>query len=178
MKNMERIRFKRIVKEHKDFIYNYAFYFTGTREDAEDLTQEVLLRIWQNMDTVRKGMTKSWISKVTRNLCIDWARRRKARPDMAGSLESEDHDRIPSLVIKEPGVEGKELRKHIEKAIAMLPEKLRSAIILREVEDLKYEEISEVLNIPLNSVKSYIHRGRRLLREQLSTLYTDEYCRR
>ena len=70
-----------------------------------------------------------------------------------------------------------ELRKMIERAIAELPEKLRSVIILREIEDLKYEEISDVLDMPVNSVKSYIHRGRRLMRTRLSSIYKDEYHR-
>ena len=177
LKMIKKNRFKRIIKEQKNFVYNYAYYFTGTREDAEDLTQEVLLKIWQNMDTVRKGITKSWVSAVTRNLCIDWARRKSVRPDMSTSVEPEDFEQFPSPSLEVSGAEQEELRGHIEAAIGRLPEKIRSAIILREIEDLKYEEISEVLDIPLNSVKSYIHRGRRMLREQLSPLYKNEYCR-
>jgi len=175
---IQKIRFKGFVTAYKDFIFNYAYYFTGTREDAEDVTQEVLLKIWQNMDRLQKGMTKSWVSTVTRNLCIDWARRRGARPDMTASGEPEELERIPLRSCGEHGVDRNELRGHIEEAISRLPETLRSVIILREIEDLKYEEISDALNIPLNSVKSYIHRGRRMLREELSPLYKDEFCRR
>jgi RNA polymerase sigma factor (sigma-70 family) len=178
LKMTEKVRLKRIIKEHKDFIFTYAYYFTGTREDAEDMTQEVLLKIWQNMDMVRKGITRSWISTVTRNVCIDWARRRGARPDMTTSGEPEELDRLPSLSMGQSGAERAELRKHLKAAIARLPEKIRSTIILREIEGWKYEEIGEMLNMPLNSVKSYIHRGRRMLREQLSHLYQDELCGR
>ena len=172
---MKKAQFKRVVKQYKDFIHSYAYYFTGTQEDAEDLTQEVLLKIWENMDSLRFGLTKSWVSKVTRNLCIDWLRRRGARPETPISFESEDREFEVSAPLEESDVEREELKKNIEVAITKLPEKLRSVIILREIEDLKYEEISEVLNIPINSVKSYIHRGRRLLREQLSVIYENDY---
>ena len=174
---MKKAQFKRVVNQHKDFIYSYAYYFTGTCEDAEDLTQEVLLRIWENMDSLRFGLTKSWISKVTRNICIDWLRRRGARPETPLSFESEDRELDVPAPFHEPEVERDELRRTIEKAIAKLPEKLRSVIILREIEDLKYEEISDVLDMPINSVKSYIHRGRRLMRDQLSSIYKNEYSR-
>ena len=175
---IQKIRFKSIANAYKDFIFTYAYYFTGTREDAEDVTQEVLLKIWQNMDTLRKGITKSWVSTVTRNLCIDWARWRTARPDMTIAADAEDDDQFSAPPVHISTAEQNELRSTIEKAIARLPEQLRSVVILREIEELKYEEISEVLDIPLNSVKSYIHRGRRLLREQLTALYKDDYCRR
>lgn len=172
---MNTAQFKRVVKQYKDFIYSYSYYFSGTHEDAEDLTQEVLIRIWENMDSLRLGPTKSWVSKVTRNVCIDWARRRRARPEAPVSLQSEDCEFDFPAPFEESGAEKEEMKRNIKKAIAKLPEKLKSVIILREIEDLKYEEISDVLNMPLNSVKSYIHRGRRLLREQLSAIYEDEY---
>ena len=172
---MKKAQFKRVVKQYKDFIYSYAYYSTGTHEDAEDLTQEVLLKIWENMDSLRFGLTKSWVSKVTRNLCIDWSRRRNVRPETPVPLGPEEGDLAFPSPSEEPYFERAELRRKIEEAIAKLPEKLRSVIILREIEDLKYEEISDVLNLPLNSVKSYIHRARRLLREQLSPIYENEY---
>ena len=172
---MNEAQFKRVVKQYKDFIYSYAFYFSGTREDAEDLTQEVLIRIWENLGSLRLGPTKSWVSKVTRNMCIDWERRRRARPETPVALQSEDCEFDVPAPFEETGAEKEEMRRNIEKTIAKLPEKLKSVIILREIEDMKYEEISDVLSMPINSVKSYIHRGRRMLREQLSAIYEDEY---
>ncbi|MFQ6093620.1 MAG: RNA polymerase sigma factor [bacterium] len=175
---MKEIQFERVVRQYKDLIYSYAYYFSGTREDAEDLTQEVLLRIWQSLDSIRVGPTKSWVSKVTRNLCIDWARRKRTRLDSPISLEARNRDEGLRAPLVEPSAERADLRRRIEGAIARLPEKLRTVIILREIGDLKYEEISQVLDMPLNSVKSYIHRGRRLLRERLRALYEDQYLRR
>ena len=174
---MRQSQFKRIVRQYKDFIYNYAYYFTGLREDAEDLTQEVLLRMWHHVDSLRLGPTKSWVATVTRNMCIDWARRRRPEADSPVPLETEDRHLELGAPLEEAGAERGELREKIEEAIAQLPEKVRSVIILREIEDMKYEEISHVLNMPLNSVKSHIHRGRRLLRERLRVLYESEYQR-
>ena len=84
---MKRACFKKIVDKHKDWIYSYALYFLGNRMDAEDVTQEVLIRAWQNIDTIHQRKTKAWLTRVTYNLCNDYARRRKAR---ANVMQSED----------------------------------------------------------------------------------------
>ena len=114
---MKKAQFKRAVKQYKDFVYSYAYYFTGTREDAEDIAQEVLLKIWENMDALRFGLTKSWVSKVTRNLCIDWLRRRGARPETPLSLDTEERDLDFPAPSEEPHVEREELRRNIKKAV-------------------------------------------------------------
>ncbi len=178
MKPMKRNRFEHIARQYKDFIYNYAYYFCGTREDAEDLTQEVLLRIWQNMDCLELGLTKSWVSTVTRNLCVDWSRRKSSRPEDPLGPENEEFILETLSARHEPGAEETDLRHIMEQKISQLPEQVRDVIILREIEDRCYEEISEMLNMPLNTVKSYIHRGRRMLRRQLSALHEDIERRR
>ena len=164
-----------IMKQQKDFIYSYAYYFSGSRENAEDLTQEVLIKIWQNLESVKNGPKRAWVAKVTRNLCIDWARSGKLKNRALVPLD----ERLPEPSVSarhvEQAVERRDLRKRIEAAIARLPEKLRGLIILREIQNLKYEEIAEALNMPLNTVKTNIHRGRRLLRELLSPVIEHTY---
>jgi RNA polymerase sigma-70 factor (ECF subfamily) len=167
---MKQNRFGDIMNRYKNFIFSYAYYFSGSRENAEDLTQEVLLRIWQNMDSLRVGPTKSWIAKVTRNLCIDWARRKNPASDASIPLEEVENQPKSHPRSVEQTIEREEVRSALKAAIARLPENLRTPIILREIEDMKYEEIGEALDMPLNSVKVNIHRGRRLLRERLRNL--------
>jgi len=175
---MRNFRFERIMKKYRNAIYSYAYYFSGSHEDAEDLTQEALIKIWRNMPVMRPFPGKSWVMKVTRNHCIDWARARKT--DCAGLVSpgaaahyckvSESH------IIR--NVDRNELKKKIEAAIAGLPVCLRETIILREIQGMKYEEISRALDMPLNTVRANIHRGRRLMREHLNAAYGREFQRR
>lgn len=159
---MKRIRFSRIMKTYQDSIYGYSFYILGNREDAEDITQEVLLKTWQNIDSVGKGCIKSWVMRVTKNLCIDRIRHRKLSQTIK-------HDPPPPRD-PEAGIEEREIQERVRDAIGNLPLNLRSTVVLREIQGLKYREISKILDIPLNSVKVQLWRGRKLLRQALSPM--------
>jgi RNA polymerase sigma-70 factor (ECF subfamily) len=172
---MKRARFERVMNRYKDYIYNYAHYFSGSRDHAEDLTQEVLLKIWRNFDSLREEPGKSWIHKVTRNHCIDWYKKGKKIDLSSSPLDDNDPEMNPPVFHVEQDFERQDLRSRIETAIARLPETLREIIILREIQEMKYEEISRLLDMPLNTVKVNIHRGRRLLREHLGYLYESKY---
>jgi len=165
---MNSSRFNKIVHDYKDRIYSHALYFLGDRRDAEDVTQEVLIRAWQNLHTIRQRTTKVWLMRVTHNLCIDYARRYKS---VRKVMQSEDMSVLeantPSSLIEsdpEQVVENADMSKQILSALQKLPNNLRSVVMLREIQDMKYEDISKVLNIPLNTVKVYIHRGRQELK--------------
>ena len=168
---MRKARFKKIVEQHKDRIYSHALYFLGNRPDAEDVTQEVLIRTWKNLDSIYLKTTQAWLMRVTHNLCIDYARRRKSGVTIV------QHDDLSILDTKaafsgngtdpHKDAENSDLRRQIYTALQKLPEHLRSVIMMREINDIKYEEISQALDIPLNSVKVYIHRGRNELKKAL-----------
>jgi len=159
---MKTIRFRRIARRHQDSIYSYSFYMLGNREDAEDITQEILIKTWQNIDSIGKRSIKSWIMKVTKNLCIDHIRHRRlsqiVKPDP------------PSLKDPEAIMEKREIQERVREAIGNLPLTLKSTVILREIQGLKYKEISRILEIPLSSVKVQLWRGRALLRQALSPI--------
>jgi len=169
--------FESIVEEHKDRAFTYACYFLGNREDAEDVIQEMLLRLWRNFRSIPEHAIGRWILRVTRNLCIDAARQKKRAQVVT---TTNDGGPLLETLLRDASenplraLERTNLRDQIEAAIRELPEPIRSLIILREIQDLKYEDISHVMKIPLNSVKVYIHRGRRQLREKLRSLYRDE----
>lgn len=162
-------RFETLVAEHKDAIYTFALYNLGSREEAEDTTQEVLIRLWKHLHDIKRETVAAWLRRVTRNACIDAVRRRNA---YAARVVSAGDDGVLALArstdpAPDAAHEASELRGRIGEALSQLDEPYRSIVILREVQDLKYDEISACLELPLNTVKSYLHRGRRMLRDQL-----------
>jgi RNA polymerase sigma-70 factor (ECF subfamily) len=171
---MRRAQFTEVVLAYKDRIFSQAYYFLGNRPDAEDVTQEVLLRAWQNFDDIRTPTLRAWLMRVTHNVCIDTLRRHRSRRAV---VENKDYDdearRVPADgpdYDPERSTEQRELQCQLEEAVRCLPARLRSVLIMRELMDMRYEEISMALGIPLNSVKVYIHRGRKLLRAALGEI--------
>ena len=161
--------FQKLAGRHRDRIYTFASYCLGDREEAEDVTQEVLLRLWHNWERVEEERMGAWLIHVTRNACIDAIRKRTTYRGFVGAdPEGEVTARAPS---QDPGpmaaVQAADFQRHLERALREVSEPYRSIVILREIQDLKYEEISQALDMPLNTVKVYLHRGRRMLREQL-----------
>ncbi len=161
--------FEKIAARHRDRIFTFACYCLGSREEAEDVTQEVLVRLWKNLDSLEEPRIVPWLIHVTRNACIDTLRRRRSYR----SLVAEDPEGEAMLRVASPSpgpgamAEATDFRSHVESALRELAEPYRSVVILREIQDLRYDEISAALGLPLNTVKVYLHRGRRKLRERL-----------
>lgn len=138
--------------------------------DAEDVTQEVLIRIWKNLENFNILAAKTWIMKTTHNLCLDYLRKRKndfsknpySVDDISDIIENKD-DENP---IKK--LENKIIEEKIKMKIQELPENLKSVFALYEIQGLKYKEISKALDIPINSVKVYLLRARKQLQEELN----------
>lgn len=175
-----------ILRRHGSRVYNLCHRFTGNASDAEDLTQEVMLRLYRNLGSFRatQGGLGTWILAVARNLLIDHYRRgrndrRTTSLDapVGGAAATETARPLAELVPaaggrpQEAGVWRREVREQVERALTHLSPELREAVILRDLEDLDYKEISAVLGAPEGTVKSRINRGRvelaRLLRSRL-----------
>lgn len=145
--------------------------------DADDVTQEVFIRIWQNIDTFNIMAAKTWIMKTTHNLCMDYLRKRKR----AFKNECEINDEFEESY-SDSGISGNPLLSvHLDmmadvarEAVQRLPDPLRSAFVLYELQGMKYKEISQILDIPLNSVKVYILRARKKLQEDLREYAANE----
>ncbi len=171
MSRLKQRKFKKLINQYKDLIFNQAYYVLGNHADACDISQEVMLKFWQNMDDVNRKAVKVWLIKTTKNACIDLIRRNKewASPSDRfeegggglGPLKTDESANPERLTITQ------DLKKHLHRAIGLLPPKLRTAIVLREIQDLKYEEIAQAMEEPVNTVKSHIHRGRKMLFEML-----------
>ncbi len=162
-----------LVRAHHRRVYALCYRFTGSGTDAEDLTQEVFLKIYSNLrsfDTTR-GSLQVWITTLTRNLLVDHFRRtRNLR--VTGSLDEgwneggEDRPLIPMdrLEARGPNQHDQATRRELEKmvqiALAQVSPELREAVILRDLQDMDYKEIAVVLSIPEGTVKSRISRGR------------------
>jgi RNA polymerase sigma-70 factor (ECF subfamily) len=170
--------FALIVRNHQRMVYNVAYRFLGSREEAEELAQEVFLRVYKYLKSFEgKSSLKTWIYKITVNSALNrqqWLKRRKQYQQI--SLENSDPKDEMSLENKlagsgvnpESSVLNIELQKKIECSLAALPKRLRIAIILRDIEGLSYEEISEALGINQGTVKSRIARARSAVKDALS----------
>ncbi|HEX7064107.1 MAG TPA: RNA polymerase sigma factor SigW [Bacillales bacterium] len=157
--------------QHK--VYQICFRMVGNRQEAEDLGQEAFLRAYLNIDSYDSSKKfSSWLFRIATNLSID--RLRKKKPDyhldaeIAGSEGLTMYSRLAADGdLPEDQVVSLELQETIQEEIMQLPPKYRSAIIMKYIEDLSLKEIGEVLNIPVPTVKTRIHRGREALRKRL-----------
>jgi RNA polymerase sigma-70 factor (ECF subfamily) len=159
-----------LVRTHHRRVYGLCYRFTGNPADAEDLTQDVFLKIYSNLASfdLTRGSLQVWITTMTRNLLVDNFRRtRNLRA--TGSLDdgwesSEELSPIDRLTARGPSphesAAQKELAKMVQSALARVSVELREAVILRDLQDLDYKEIAQVLGIPEGTVKSRISRGR------------------
>jgi RNA polymerase sigma-70 factor (ECF subfamily) len=155
-----------VARDHGRFIYTVAFRLTGDRDDAADLTQEVLLRVKKGLITYRPVSIEGWLSRITTNLFLDEVRRRRRRPTEA--LPDDPERVLPSAAAADDVLSSVTLGADVQAALLALPEEFRTAVVLCDVAELSYAEISEALAIPVGTVRSRIHRGRLLLRQALT----------
>lgn len=144
-----------------------AYRLTGNDADAQDLVQDVLLRVRRGLETYRPGSMEGWLSRITTNAFLDDVRKRRRRPTVA---LAEDADRV----LLEAGTDPEEvlatmtLPADVQKALLAMPDDFRAAVVLCDVVGQQYDEIAEDLGIPIGTVRSRIHRGRAILREVLA----------
>jgi RNA polymerase sigma factor (sigma-70 family) len=155
-----------IVRDHSARVYRLAFRLTGNRHDAEDLTQEVFVRVFKSLPTFRPGTLEGWMHRITTNLFLDQARRR--RRIRFDALPLDFGDKMPGLTPSPDTEVARDLfDPDIEAALAELPPEYRAAVVLCDVEGLSYEEIAQALDVKIGTVRSRIHRGRSMLRKSL-----------
>ncbi|MCM3800265.1 RNA polymerase sigma factor SigW [Caldibacillus thermoamylovorans] len=165
--------FGEIVELYKDKVFQLCFRMLGNSHEAEDISQEAFMRAYINIERYnidRKFST--WLYRIATNLCID--RIRKKKPDyyldaeVAGTEGLTLYSQIPaSQLAPDEEVSKIELQEIIQNEILKLPEKYRTVIVLRYIEELPLLEISKILDLPIGTIKTRIHRGREALRKQL-----------
>ncbi|TWD73256.1 RNA polymerase sigma-29 (SigE) subunit [Kribbella amoyensis] len=155
-----------IVRTHSARVYRLAYRLTGNKHDAEDLTQEVFVRVFRSLSGYTPGTFEGWLYRITTNLFLDGARR-KQRIRFDG-LPEDAHDRLPA---KGAGpaekLDSGQFDHDVQHALDQLPEDFRAAVVLCDIEGMTYDEIADVLGVKLGTVRSRIHRGRSMLRKHL-----------
>jgi RNA polymerase sigma-70 factor, ECF subfamily len=172
--------YRELLGRYQRPVFSIIYRMIRDREQAEDLAQETFVRVFNHIDRYDpRYKFSSWIFKIATNLTIDWIRRKELNTvSIDGSRNAVTPDQIEatSITIASPDenpeelLEAKQLGEEIEEAIGKLRPEYRAAILLRHVEGREYQEIAEILALPLGTVKTYIHRGRNELREQLQHL--------
>ncbi|WP_436793535.1 sigma-70 family RNA polymerase sigma factor [Actinospongicola halichondriae] len=154
-----------IARDEGDFIYTVAYRLTGNRDDAQDLVQEVLVRVQRGLRTYRPGSLRGWLGRITTNAFLDDARRRQRRPQVA--LPDDPELVLPASPAADEASAAAGLSDEVQAALASLAEDYRVAVVLSDVAGLPYTDIAEQLDIPVGTVRSRIHRGRLALRAAL-----------
>ncbi|HEX4901734.1 MAG TPA: sigma-70 family RNA polymerase sigma factor [Acidimicrobiales bacterium] len=155
-----------IARDEGDFIYTVAYRLTGNREDAQDLVQEVLVRVQRGLRTYRPGSLRAWLGRITTNAFLDDARRRTRRP--VSALPEDPDAVLPAAPDAAEASEADGLPDHVQAALGEVPTEFRVPVVLADVVGLSYTEIADQLGIPVGTVRSRIHRGRLALREALA----------
>ncbi|MCY3021700.1 MAG: sigma-70 family RNA polymerase sigma factor [Planctomycetota bacterium] len=160
-------QFSQFAREHENSIFTYVLRMVGSREDAEDITQEALFqayRTWMQVDPEAAGGYVKWCYRIAHNLAIDTLRKKKPR-----DVDDEEMERAADARTLRP----EEIYEHraqsskIRECILAMDEKYREVLILRYQEEMSYEEIAKVLDLPVSTIETRIHRAKRMLREKL-----------
>lgn len=152
-----------LLRSIEQSVYRSAYYILGNEQDALDAAQETLIRIYRKIHTFQeKAKFSTWVQRIVSNVCIDEFRSKKE------SVSIEEHELvIPDTQSVEDEVLLHDMSEEIRQAISQLPEQYRLVVVLRYLQDFSYQEIADSLELPLNTVKSYLFRARHQLQEKL-----------
>ena len=159
--------FEEVATRYGPTVYQMAYRLTGDDEEARDLAQDVFVRVYRNLDKYEPGTFTGWLYRITKNLFLDRVRRTK-RYRMEPLPDEDWKQPVETAPGPADRVEQGMLRGDIEQALVTLPPSFRTAVVLCDVQGLSYDEISDATGWPLGTVRSRIHRGRKLLREALT----------
>ena len=168
------LTWENIVEQHSARVYRLAYHLTGNQHDAEDLTQDVFIRVFNSLSQYKPGTFEGWLHRITTNLFLDRMRRKKRirfdymADDDAAVPTSASFDRFERSGQPEDAFEMSHFGDDIIQALAELPPEYRAAVVLSDIEGLSYEEIAATLGIKMGTVRSRLSRARAKLRESLA----------
>ena len=160
--------FEEFVEHFRSRIFQYSWMMCGQREDAEEVAQETLLRVFESLDQLREPEhVRAWVFRIAKNACLMKRRKSIFAPEQELSLDqivtdARDCRRLPDTEVIES-----QMRDSLHRAIAELPDTYRAVVLLRDLEELSTEETAQILDISTDAVKTRLHRGRLALRQML-----------
>ncbi len=176
-KNGNRVAFRKLVEMHKRSVYYLAFDLTGNREDAEDVSQEVFVKVFRSLDKFRgESKFSTWIYRITVNTCFS-LKSKKSYTEMSTKenieeiVDQSEHKNNHSFANPERVVESGFIRNSIEKALEKLSKKEKTVFVLRNYNELSFDEIRKVLNIKSSTVRSLNFRALKKLRKELAFIH-------
>lgn len=163
--------FEQLIERHQTLVAGTVARMLGSNSDVEDIAQQVFIRVWKSAGRyVARAKFTTWLLKITRNLVFNEMRRAKRHPHLPVQIDPEAEEmplKDEAIVTPDATLLQAELQAEIEKAIMLLPDTQRMALVLRRYEELSYEEIADVLDLSVPAVKSLLFRARTELRERL-----------
>jgi RNA polymerase sigma-70 factor (ECF subfamily) len=155
-----------VARDHGRFLYNVAYRLAGNPDDAQDLVQEALIRVRKGLERYEPGSLEGWLARIVTNVFLDEVRRKRRRP--ADALPDDPERVLPASPAADAAEVATSLSDEIQDALASLPDEFRVPVVLCDVADQSYEQIAEATGVPVGTVRSRLHRGRRMLRARLS----------
>ncbi len=149
------------------FLYGLAYRLTGNHQDAQDVVQEVLLRVRRGLRSYQPGNFEGWLSRITTNTFLDQVRRQQRRPTVP--LPDEPDRFAPGSTDLDAEIAARDLPDHLQVLLGELSPDHRAPVVLKDVMGYSYEEIADMLDVPIGTVRSRIHRGRGRLRQALES---------
>jgi RNA polymerase sigma-70 factor (ECF subfamily) len=169
---MEAEAYRQAVLELKDRVFGYAAQLLRDREEARDVTQEALIRLWEHRETVTDpAAAKPWLLRTAHNLCIDRLRQRRTRGTAA--LDDVAEPVADAGSAPDRPSDARALRAEVERALGRIPPRDRALLLLREVHGHSYEELAALVDAPIGTLKSLLHRARARLRREVELLRTE-----
>ena len=174
--NGDQAAWESIVRLYRRKVFNVAYKFVGRHDQAEDLTQDVFLKLYKSLDTFdRRANFQTWLISVSRNLCIDHYRAvRKERETINRDVDPADFAPASPDTRADTQLEQRDRVKLLRRALDKLAPTLRTAVMLRDIQELTYQEIADRLRLPEGTVKSRINRGRTELARQIQRLREEQ----
>jgi len=166
-----------IVRQYRRKVFNVAYKFVGRHDEAEDLTQDIFLKIFKSLNTFdSRANFQTWLISVSRNLCIDHYRSvRKERETIDRNIDASVLSPVSKTQSQMSMMEQRDRVELLREALGALPKTLRTAVLLRDIQELSYHEIAQKLKLPEGTVKSRINRGRNELARQIRKLRGDDF---
>lgn len=170
--------FERFVEHFRSKVFHYSWLICGSPEDAEEVAQETLLKVFDNFDQLREPeRVRAWVFRIAKNVCLMHRRRSVFAPSHELSIEDlpASAEVADSIDLPEGELLRSELRAIIDRVIAELPPTYRAVVLLRDIEELSTEETAQVLDLSIDVVKTRLHRGRAAMRQKLDC-YVNNHC--